>query len=278
MQHAHSLTDLRQLVAEQRRKGASIGFVPTMGALHEGHIRLVETSLRAGHATLVSIFVNPTQFGPNEDYSRYPRTLEEDAGRLQAAGAQLLFAPKVEDIYPEGFSTEVKVRGIPDHLCGPFRPGHFAGVATVVTKLLNMAEADAAYFGEKDWQQLQLIRRLAVDLDISTAIHGVPTVRETDGLALSSRNRYLGAADRARAALIPQTLQALAEEIRNTPEKSAAALARAKERLLENSFTLDYLELADAASCAPVKDLLAPARVFIAARIGGTRLIDNWPV
>lgn len=283
MQTVLTVTSLRESVAKARGEGQRVGLVPTMGALHEGHFSLVRESLRRGHFTLVSIFVNPAQFGPNEDFSRYPRTLDDDARALAQQGAHVLFAPDVAEIYPDGFSTAVSVKKIPEYLCGPFRPGHFDGVATVVAKLLNMAGADEAFFGEKDWQQVQIITRLARDLNIPTRIVGMPIVREADGLALSSRNRYLDEGARKTAALIPATLSAAAQKIRATPDQAEQILKTARETLLGAGFALDYLEMADAETCAPTRALHRPARLFVAAKLTGangavTRLIDNWDI
>jgi pantoate--beta-alanine ligase len=265
-------------VADWRKQGFTIGFVPTMGALHDGHLTIVRQSLAAGHKTLVSIFVNPKQFGPNEDFAAYPRIINEDAQLLKEAGADMLFTPDVDEMYPQGFATSVRVKGLTDTLCGPSRPGHFEGVATIVTKLLNQAQADEAFFGEKDWQQLQVIKRLATDLDIPTRITGAPIVREEDGLALSSRNRYLNTVDRAKASLLNITLCALAEEIPAFAANIDALLKTAARGLAENGFAVDYLELAQADTLQPIRALDKPARLFVAARLGTTRLIDNCPV
>jgi len=278
MQHFTHLPDLRAAVQAAKAAGKAIGFVPTMGALHHGHIALVKQSLSAGCYTVVSVFVNPKQFGPQEDLARYPRDVAGDSALLAQAGADALYVPAVEAIYPPGFSTEVRVAGVSQHLCGAFRPVFFAGVATVVAKLLTMVAPNQAYFGEKDWQQLQVIRRLVADLAIPTQIIGVPTVREADGLALSSRNRYLNAEDRSRATLIPATLQRLAAAIAKKPGNSAALLAAERYALTQQGLRLDYLELADAETCTPTLSLARPARLFIAAFIGTTRLIDNWPL
>jgi pantoate--beta-alanine ligase len=249
-----------------------------MGALHDGHLSIVRQSLVAGHKTVVSIFVNPTQFGPNEDFAAYPRIVNEDAQLLKAAGADVLFTPDVDEMYAHGFSTSVQVKGLTDTLCGPSRPGHFEGVATIVTKLLNQVQADEAFFGEKDWQQLQVIKRLATDLDIPTHITGAPIVREQDGLALSSRNRYLGAANRAKASLLNITLRTLAQEMRLPAADFEMLLKTASRGLTENGFVVDYLELAQADTLQPVRTLDKFARLFVAARLDTTRLIDNWPV
>ncbi|GIK97265.1 MAG: pantothenate synthetase [Alphaproteobacteria bacterium] len=274
------VADLRAAVADWRRAGHRIGLIPTMGALHEGHLALVRRA-RAETARVVgTLFVNPTQFAPHEDLAAYPRDEARDLALFAEAGADLVFAPTVEEMYPPGFATTVSVAGLADHLCGPHRPGHFAGVATVVAKLLNQAQADAGYFGEKDWQQLQVIRRMAADLDIPTAIVGVPTVRDADGLALSSRNRYMSAAERERALALPRGLAALAGRVADgrpvAPE--AAAL---RERLCAAGFDkIDYVEVADAETLQPLEKVEYPrsARVFAAAWMGRTRLIDNMPV
>jgi len=269
---------LRASVAGWRREGASVGLVPTMGALHDGHCALIAASRAAGHRTIVTLFVNPTQFGPHEDFAAYPRDEAADLAIIADAGAALLFAPPVEAVYPTGFSTTVTVGALGEPLEGEFRPGHFAGVATVVAKLLLMALPDAAYFGEKDYQQLQVIRRLTRDLDIPVAIVGVPTVREADGLALSSRNRYLSPADRAVAAALPrvmrETVATLAGGTLATP-----VLAAGRQALLAAGFaSVDYLALVDPATLQPLDRVAGPARLLAAAHAGRTRLIDNWPI
>ncbi len=210
---------LRQTVANWRREGLRFALVPTMGALHAGHLALIARGLQLADRVVASVFINPTQFGPHEDFASYPRRESEDAALLAQAGAHALFAPTVDAMYPEGFSTAISVGGPSEGLCGTFRPGHFSGVATVVTKLLLQAGPDVALFGEKDYQQLQVIRRMVRDLDIPVLIEGVPTVREADGLALSSRNAYLTAEQRAIAPLLNRTLRAMAEAV----AKGAAA-------------------------------------------------------
>jgi pantoate--beta-alanine ligase len=274
-----TVADLRARVAAWRHAGHGIGLVPTMGALHEGHLALVRRSLADGHRTLATIFVNPAQFGPGEDLASYPRDEAGDASLLARTGAQLLFAPELAEIYRPGHLTTVAVSGLGDHLCGPFRPGHFEGVATIVTKLLNLARPDAAYFGEKDYQQLQVIRRLARDLDFAVSIVGVETVREADGLALSSRNRYLSPTERAIAAQLPRLMTEIAARLRRDPAAVAASLAWGRDELLRLGFAaVDYLTLADAETLAPVGRLCASARLFAAAWVGRTRLIDNLAV
>ncbi|HAK63033.1 MAG: pantoate--beta-alanine ligase [Pseudomonadota bacterium] len=274
-----TIADLRARVREWRAAGQRIGFAPTMGALHEGHLSLVRAARQRCDRVVVSIFVNPTQFGPNEDFDAYPRNEAADLALLAGVSADLAYLPSVEVMYPKGACTTVTVTGITDGLCGAMRPGHFQGVATVVTKLLLQVLPDAAFFGEKDYQQLKTITRMARDLDIPCEIIGVPTVREADGLALSSRNVYLSPAERRNALTLPRTMQAVAARLRNG-SASAAHLAWGREELLRGGFdSVDYLELCDAEDLSPIGNLRqAPARLIAAARIGKTRLIDNIPV
>jgi pantoate--beta-alanine ligase len=273
------IADLRAAAAGWRKAGDSVGLVPTMGALHDGHMALAARSRADNRRTIATLFVNPTQFGPKEDLAAYPRDEAADLARLEAAGVDALFAPAVAEMYPPGFATTVSVAGLTDRLCGPHRPGHFAGVATVVGKLLLQALPDRAYFGEKDFQQLQVIRRLAADLDIPVQIVGVPTVREPDGLALSSRNRYLSAEERARAATLPRALADIADRLRTAPDAVAAETAWGRRQLEAAGFDkIDYIEVCDEATLRPVARVASPSRVFAAAWIGRTRLIDNWAI
>ena len=282
MQTVNRLGELREAVDGLRRRG-DVALVPTMGALHEGHLTLVREARRRAASVVVSIFVNPTQFGPNEDLDAYPRQLAEDSRLLEAEGVELLWAPSVEEMYPAGFATTISVFGLSESLCGASRPGHFDGVATVVAKLFAQVRPDLALFGEKDWQQLAVIRRMARDLDLTRphadSIVGVPTVREADGLALSSRNRYLSPEDRARAAALPRLMRGA---IGNIESGTAVreALDSIRQGLLDAGFdSVDYVELADAGRLTPLAEIGAgPARLFVAARIGGTRLIDNMPL
>jgi len=270
---------LRARVSDWRRAGESMGLVPTMGALHEGHLALVRRAQADNRRCIVTLFVNPTQFGPAEDLAAYPRTEASDSEKLSKLGADLLFAPAVAEMYAPDAATTVTVAGLTEHLCGPFRPGHFAGVATVVTKLLLQALPDAAYFGEKDFQQLQVIRRLARDLDIPVRIVGVPTVRDAEGLALSSRNAYMTAPDRAAALALPRTLSSIADRLAQAPGDVATQIAWGREQLKNAGFgRIDYVEVCDAETLQPVAEITGPARVFAAAWMGRTRLIDNWPV
>ncbi len=266
---------LRAAVGAWRRGGESVGVIPTMGALHRGHISLVEAARAACRRTIATIFVNPKQFGPREDFSRYPRQEEADRAMLAAAGCDLLFAPPVSEMYPDGFSTTVSLAGITDRWEGEARPGHFAGVATVVTKLLLQAMADKAFFGEKDYQQLQCVKRMARDLDIPCEIVGCATVREADGLAMSSRNVYLTPTERKAAPALHRAITALAAAARAGHDIGAATEA-GKSALIAAGFSgIDYLAVVDAETLAPLATLDRPGRVLAAARLGAVRLIDN---
>ena len=274
-----AIAELRAAVARWRGAGETIALVPTMGALHAGHLSLVEAARQHCRRVIVSIFVNPTQFAANEDFGAYPRTFEADVEKLAGAGVDGCFAPAPVEIYPEGFCTQVitggpALAGLEDRV----RPEHFAGVALVVAKLLNQAQADSAFFGEKDFQQLAVIRRMAGDLDIPTRIFGAPTMREPDGLALSSRNVYLNAAQRAQAVLLSQVLRDTAEFLRAGGEVATGCAAAAR-KIAGGGFALDYFEARHAATLAPIATLAeGPVRLLVAARLGSVRLIDNWAV
>lgn len=269
---------LRAAVAGWRAAGEGVVLVPTMGALHAGHLALVAEARRIGRRVVASIFVNPTQFGPGEDFSRYPRDTDRDLALLAEAGTDAAYLPGVEAMYPPGFSTRIEVADLTEGLCGAVRPGHFSGVATVVTKLLNQVGPDIALFGEKDFQQLQVIRRTVRDLDMRVEIRGVPTVREADGLALSSRNRYLTPEERAVAPRLHATLarmaRASAEGDTTTP-----LVTRARAELVAAGFaSVQYLAVCDAETLVPVEYATRPARILAAAYLGRTRLIDNVAV
>ena len=274
METVTNVKDLRAHVAAWRRAGETVGFVPTMGALHDGHMSLVAASTATCARSVASIFVNPTQFGPNEDLSRYPRREEEDAAMLAAAGCDLLFLPSPEEMYPEGYGTSVSVAGLGDVLCGASRPGHFDGVATVVSKLFNQVRPDHAFFGEKDGQQLAIIRRLVLDLDFPVQIHGVPTAREEDGLARSSRNLYLSPEERSAAALFPKALREAATRLGRGADVDAT-LDAARRQLAAGGLEPDYVEFRDGLTLAPQDEVTETSRLFAAVRVGTTRLIDN---
>jgi len=269
---------LRDAVAALRGEGGHVAMVPTMGALHAGHMALVTEAQRRATRVVASIFVNPTQFGPNEDLSAYPRREAEDAALLREAGVDILWAPSAEVMYPAGFATSIRVSGLSEELDGAHRPGHFDGVATVVAKLFGQVRPDIACFGEKDYQQLAIIRRLVADLDLGVEIVGVPTVRDPDGLALSSRNAYLAPDERARALTLPQALYRTARGLLSGAD-IGPALAQAVAAIRAGGFeSVDYVELRDAATMKRIDSLEGPARLLAAARIGRTRLIDNIAV
>jgi len=276
-----TVTTLAALRAEtdRLRSSGSLALVPTMGALHEGHLTLVRKARALAEHVVVSIFVNPRQFGPNEDLDTYPRQLERDCTLLDAEEAALVWAPPASEVYPPGYATSISVEGVTSGLCGADRPGHFDGVATVVCKLFNQVRPDMAFFGEKDWQQLAVIRRMARDLDLLfphvDAIHGVPIVREGDGLAMSSRNAYLSVTQRKQAVALPTAMRAAIAAL-GKGKAPAAALEQLRSNLLEAGFdSIDYAELRDADSLVPSTTIGGNTRLFVAARIGGTRLIDN---
>ncbi len=275
-----TVSELRGQVAAWRAAGEPVALVPTMGALHEGHLALVRRARDLARRVVVSLFVNPTQFAPGEDFAAYPRDESRDAVLLAAEGCDLLYAPSAGEIYPAGFATTVSVSEVSAPLDGRSRPQHFAGVATVVAKLLNQCAPDVAVFGEKDYQQLLVIRRLARDLDMPVEIVGLPTVRAKDGLALSSRNAYLSPDERAIAGRLNAVIKAAAEALRGGQAVQAVE-ADALAALAQAGFqTIDYLEVREADDLARLGPgpAAAPARVFVAARLGKTRLIDNWPV
>jgi len=277
VQTIRSLEALRSGIADFRSGGASIALVPTMGALHSGHLALIEAAKRPGRKVVASIFVNPRQFGPNEDLSRYPRRETADARLLTEAGCDLLWMPPVEVMYPDEFATTISVAGVSEGLDGASRPGHFDGVATVVAKLFNQVRPDIALFGEKDFQQLAVIRRMVADLDFGIEIQGVPTQRDDDGLALSSRNIYLDEAQRAAAVALPRALGVAAKAIARGGD-AEGALAAAREALNTAGFEVDYVELVDAATLTAGVDPSRERRLLAAARIGTTRLIDNLAI
>ena len=273
-----SRAELRAQSAAWRRDGLRIGAVPTMGALHEGHLSLVRRAAAECDRVIVTLFVNPKQFNDQNDLQKYPRTEEDDRKLLEEIAPDILYAPGVTEIYPAGFATTISVSGITDSLCGSFRPGHFDGVATVVCKLFLQTGADCAFFGEKDYQQLQVVRRMASDLDIPIEVIGCPTIREADGLAMSSRNRLLSPEGRVKAVALPRALMQTAEAIlkgANPHDAIAAAIGTLKT---SGFASVEYLELRGADDLAPMTTLDRPARLLAAARMDDVRLIDNVPV
>ncbi len=278
MQIIRDIAMLHRAVTALKQGGKSVALVPTMGSLHDGHLSLVRMAKRVADHAVVSIFVNPTQFGPNEDFDAYPRDEARDAAMLVEEGTSLLWAPDVRTMYPGGHSTHIEVAELGADYCGAARPGHFDGVATVVAKLFNQVRPDVAIFGEKDWQQLAIIRRMARDLDFAIDILGAPIARDADGLALSSRNAYLSTDQRAAATAFPRALNAAAKAIAGGSDV-AETLVKAEAAIVAGGFDrVDYVALADADSLERLGDFRAPARLLAAARIGKTRLIDNLPV
>lgn len=263
-----------------RRSGRRLALVPTMGYLHEGHLSLMREGRRRADVVAASIFVNPTQFGPNEDLSRYPRDMEGDLARCASAGAEAVFTPTPAEMYPPGFQTYVEVMQVSQGLCGARRPGHFKGVATVVTKLLCLFKPQVALFGEKDYQQLQVIRALERDLNLGVEIVGMPTVREPDGLAMSSRNAYLSPEERHRALALSRGLSAARELCRNGTREASALVGAVRRELEAVGLREDYVELVDATSLTPLSAVIPgqAARMLVAAFAGTTRLIDNQPI
>lgn len=271
-----TVAELREALATARRQGKRIGLVTTMGALHEGHLSLVRAARAECDVTVVSIFVNPTQFGPNEDFAKYPRTLDADLALLAGCGTDLAFAPAPEEVYRPGHATSVDPGRVAEPLEGSFRPGHFRGVATVVLKLLNMVQPDMAFFGQKDYQQSLVIRRIVNDLNVPTTIRVCPTIREPDGLAMSSRNRYLSPSARQDALVLSKCLD-LAARLVADGQRNADAVAAKMRGLIEQvaDARIDYVALADPETLEPVRSIAGPTMALLAVRIGPTRLIDN---
>ena len=270
--------EIARLVCGWRARGLGVGLVPTMGALHAGHATLVRRAARECDRVVVSIFVNPLQFGPREDYARYPRALPSDLALAAAAGASAVYAASARDMYPKGFRTRVEVEGLSELYCGRDRPGHFRGVATVVLKLFNQVRPDRAYFGEKDFQQVAILERMASDLDVPVKIVRVPIVRADDGLALSSRNAYLSPKQRAAAPALRAALEAGAAAARSPGAGPAAALTAVRRALAGAGLKISYAAVVDAATLAPARDLNGPRRLLAAAFLGRIRLIDNIPL
>lgn len=269
-----AIAEVRAHVRATRSAGHTVGLVPTMGAFHAGHQALMQAAAAACDEVVVSLFVNPTQFDEPTDFSAYPRVEDEDAALARAAGADLLFAPSVEEMYPAGFATTVTVAGLTGVLEGAHRPGHFAGVCTVVAKLLSIVTPDVAFFGRKDAQQLVVVRRMVSDLDLAVRIEALPTVREPDGLAMSSRNRRLGPEDRRRALALPRALAA-AQDAARAGERDSARIRRRALDAAGDDLAFEYLEIVDPETLAPVGEIAGEVLVAAAARVGAVRLIDN---
>jgi pantoate--beta-alanine ligase len=272
----HTIDAVRTAVADARRRGQLVGLVPTMGALHEGHASLLRAARAESGFVVATIFVNPTQFGPNEDFSRYPRTWDADIDVCRREGVDLVFAPDNADVYPPDFTTYVEVLGLQNGLCGAARPGHFRGVVTVVLKLFNIVQPDLAYFGQKDAQQARIIRQMVQDLNVPVQIRVCPIVRESDGLALSSRNRYLDPDQRRHALVLSQTLEEARNRIAQGERDAVVLRRRMIERITATpGAVLDYAEVVDADTLQPLDRLRGAVLLAVAVKFGGTRLIDN---
>lgn len=275
MEALHSLREMRIRSRSARARGSRLGLVPTMGALHEGHLSLIRAAKAKADVVAASIFVNPTQFGPNEDFTRYPRNLEKDLALLEREGVDLVFVPSIEEMYPQQSVTWVTVEGLSDRLCGKSRPGHFRGVATVVAKLFNIVDPDTAFFGQKDAAQVAVIRRMVRDLNMPVAIEVCPIVREPDGLALSSRNAYLSPEQRKDALVLFRALTRTRELFESGERNPATLIDAAKKFAGSPAVRLDYIEIVDPNELAPLTTIDQPALVAVAAFVGNTRLIDN---
>jgi pantoate--beta-alanine ligase len=276
MKLVRSISEMNALGRAARSRGARLGLVPTMGALHEGHLSLVRTAREKSDLVAASIFVNPTQFGPNEDFAKYPRALENDCALLEREGVELVFAPSVDEMYPQGAITWVVVGGLSERLCGKSRPGHFRGVATVVAKLFHIVEPDLAFFGQKDAAQVAIIRRMVRDLNMPVTIEVCPIVREPDGLAISSRNGYLSAQERKSALVLHRSLMRVQKLFESGERDSASLISAAKHEFASApAVRLDYIEIVDPETLEPETALTKPTLVAVAAFVGQTRLIDN---
>ncbi|MEE2901976.1 MAG: pantoate--beta-alanine ligase [Myxococcota bacterium] len=275
MQQTTTIAELREIVREQRSRGNTIGFVPTMGALHAGHLSLIEFALQRSDYVVSSIFVNPKQFGPNEDLESYPRQLQIDVEKLESVNCDLLFSPSASQIYPDTFETQVRLTTTTQGLCGDYRPGHFDGVTTVVLKLLNLVTPDVAVFGKKDYQQLTVIRRMVEDLGLNVEIVGAPLIRDHDGLALSSRNAYLSHEERSQALSLSRALKTAKQAFLRGETKSSKLIRIALDVINNSELRLEYLELRNSKNLAPTEEATQDSLMLVAAHIGTTRLIDN---
>ena len=276
MKVVRSVQQMVKIASAWRREGVDVAFVPTMGALHEGHLSLVRAAKKSHGRTVVSVFVNPMQFGPHEDFRQYPRNFRKDASLLSRTGVDVIFYPEVSDMFPDGFGTKVSVPGLSESLCGRFRPGHFDGVATVVAKLFAIVRPTAAFFGQKDYQQCKVIERMTQDLNLGVKIRSMPIVREKDGLAMSSRNQYLSAGERARAAGIYRVLGRAREAVQGGQGNAHILQAGARRQLTRQGIRrIDYVQIVDTDTLEPLSKVRSKAVMALAVWIGNTRLIDN---
>ncbi|KPK42055.1 MAG: pantoate--beta-alanine ligase [Omnitrophica WOR_2 bacterium SM23_29] len=275
MKLIRSIREIQDVLIRERKKGKSIGFIPTMGYLHEGHLSLIRRGRRETDIVVVSIFVNPTQFGPRGDYRRYPRNLRRDLKLCGEEGVDYVFSPSVKSIYPKGYSTYVSVEGLTENLCGKFRPGHFKGVTTVVTKLFNIVKPDVAYFGQKDAQQAIVIRRMTDDLNMNIKIKVLPIIRENDGLAMSSRNNYLSYDERQAASTLYRSLQLARDLIKLGKKDTAYIIAQMRKMLTSVATKIDYISIVDSKTLKNVKTIKGKVLIALAVWVGRTRLIDN---
>ncbi|AFQ42187.1 pantoate--beta-alanine ligase [Desulfosporosinus meridiei] len=276
MKRTSRISDLRNIITEEKKRGRKIAFVPTMGFLHHGHLTLIDKAKETGAFLVVSIFVNPLQFGPNEDLTRYPRDIERDALLVEAAGVDILFHPTVEEMYPEKMVTFVEVGELDEMLCGANRPGHFRGVATVVNKLFNIVQPDMAFFGQKDYQQYLIIKRMVTDLNLPIQICPVPIVREDDGLAMSSRNVFLNPEQRQEALVLSKSLNEAERSIQMGQKSAREVEEQIKKSItLKSQGVIDYVEVRDASDLTEVTDIKRPVLIALAVKFGTTRLIDN---
>ncbi len=270
------IAEIKDAVIKYKNEGKSIGFVPTMGYLHEGHISLVNTSVNQNDVTIISIFINPTQFGPGEDFEKYPRDMKSDLDKASLAGVDIVFTPTVKEMYPEGYKTYVNVEGITEILCGRYRPGHFNGVTTVVNKLFNIVEAHRAYFGQKDAQQLAVIKKMVKDLNMNIEIVGCPIIRENDGLAMSSRNVYLSGEERKAAVILSKSLYEAENLIKDGTRRKDEIIEYITNRInSEKLANIEYTEIVNADSLEEIETLAGKILIALAVKFGRTRLIDN---
>ncbi len=271
-----TVREMQEKADALRKSGVSIGFVPTMGALHEGHLSLIRGARSECRSVVVSIFVNPAQFAPGEDYKQYPRDFEGDCSKAETAGADIIFHPSVEEMYPPEASTVVKVQELSEVMCGRSRTGHFCGVASVVAKLFNITKPHRAYFGEKDYQQLVIVRKMARDLDMDLTVVGMPTIREEDGLAMSSRNAYLNPEERRAAVVLFRSLKDAGERVARGEKDAEAVIQGAREMIESEPYTsIDYVVVVDPETLQGIKEIVCPARMALAVKVGKPRLIDN---